>query len=54
MEIKYFISADGKRRVRFDINNTYPHNNVHGHIEEFVNGSWQKSGPIYPWDVPHN
>ncbi|WP_202813803.1 hypothetical protein [Defluviitalea phaphyphila] len=31
---KVFISSDGTRRIRFDINNTHPHSNPHGHIEE--------------------
>jgi hypothetical protein len=51
---KVFISSDGTRRIRFDINNTSPHNNPHGHVEEFINGKWVKSGPLYPVDVPHN
>ena len=51
---KIFISGDGTKRIRFDINNTSPHNNPHGHVEELVNGKWVKSGPVYPIDVPHN
>jgi len=51
---KVFMSSDGTRRIRFDINNTSPHNNPHGHVEELINGKWVKSGPIYPKDVPHN
>ena len=51
---KVFMSGDGTKRIRFDINNTSPHNNPHGHVEELVNGKWVKSGPIYPTDVPHN
>jgi hypothetical protein len=47
------LSKNGNRRVRFDINRPYPHESPHGHIEEFVNGKWQKSGPIYPHDIPH-
>ena len=50
---KVFISADGTRRVRFDINNPYPHANPHAHVEELINGQWVKSGQIYPTDVPH-
>jgi hypothetical protein len=23
-------------------------------VEEFINGKWKKSGPIYPTDVPPN
>ena len=33
---KIFMSDDGTKRVRFDINNTTPHNNPHAHIEEFI------------------
>jgi RHS repeat-associated protein len=51
---KVFISGDGTKRIRFDINNTSPHNNPHGHVEQLINGKWVKSGPIYPKDVPHN
>ncbi|MEG0472581.1 MAG: hypothetical protein RR588_09615 [Solibacillus sp.] len=51
---KIFISSDGGRRIRFDINNPSPHNNPHGHIEQFIDGAWQKSGPIYPNDVSQN
>jgi hypothetical protein len=46
------ISKDGTRRVRFDVNRPYPHESPHAHIEELVNGKWQRSGPIYPMDVP--
>ncbi|NMA64910.1 MAG: hypothetical protein GX957_01545, partial [Clostridiaceae bacterium] len=51
---KVFMSGDGTKRIRFDINNPSPHNNPHGHVEELVNGKWVKSGPIYPTDIPHN
>ena len=51
---KVFLSVDGTKRVRFDLNNTAPHKNPHGHVEQLVNGKWIKSGPIYPTDVPHN
>ena len=51
---KIFMSCDSTKRLRFDINNTSPHNNPHGHVEEFIDGKWIKSGPIYPIDVPHN
>jgi len=47
------ISEDGTRRVRFDINNPSPHENPHGHVEELINGKWEKSGPLYPTDVPN-
>ncbi|MDD2377030.1 MAG: hypothetical protein PHD15_05710 [Clostridia bacterium] len=50
---KIFISKDGTRRVRFDINNPSPHQSPHAHIEELVNGAWKKTGPVYPTDVPH-
>jgi hypothetical protein len=48
---KVFMSKDGLRRVRFDINRPAPHKSPHAHIENLVNGKWQKSGPIYPRDV---
>ena len=48
------LSKDGVRRARFDFNRPTPHENPHGHIEiKRLNGSWDKSGPIYPKDVPH-
>ena len=46
-----FLSKDGLRRVRFDINNPSPHLNPHSHVEINVNGKWVKSGPLYPSDV---
>ncbi len=49
-----FLSKDGMRCVRFDFNNTKPHNNLHAHVEIKVDGKWVKSGQIYPIDVPHN
>jgi RHS repeat-associated protein len=45
------VSRDGTRRVRFDVNRPYPHENPHAHVEELVNGRWVKSGPIFPKDV---
>ncbi|MCL2425179.1 MAG: hypothetical protein FWD05_02465 [Oscillospiraceae bacterium] len=55
---KIFISADGMRKIRFDINNPLPHNNPHVHIEIFVNGRWKPASSavtqIYPSNVPHN
>ncbi len=48
-----FLSKNGTKKVRFDFNHPAPHSNPHGHIEEFFNGKWNKSGPIYPTDVPH-
>lgn len=50
---KVYLSEDGLWRIRFDINNPYPHDFPHAHVEEFVNGKWVKSGPIWPTDVPH-
>ena len=49
---RIFVSADGTKRVRFDINRPYPHENPHSHVEEIINGRWVKSGPIYPRDLP--
>ena len=46
-----FLSKDGLRRVRFDINRPDPHLNPHSHVEMKVDGKWIKSGPIYPKDV---
>jgi RHS repeat-associated protein len=46
------VSRDGTRRVRFDVNRPYPHESPHGHVEELVDGRWQKSGPVFPNDVP--
>lgn len=47
-----FLSKDGTRKVRFDFSDPSPHTNPHGHIEEFINKKWNKSGPIYPKDIP--
>jgi hypothetical protein len=47
------VSSDGQRRVRIDLKNPHPHQNPHGHVEEKINGQWDKSGPVYPKDVPH-
>jgi len=49
-----FLSKDGLRRVRFDFNRPYPHNNPHAHMEYKVGVNWEDSGQIYPTDVPHN
>ena len=55
---KVFVSQDGLRKIRFDMNNPNPHNSPHMHIEELVNGKWKPVDPnnaqIYPIDVPHN
>ena len=49
---KIFLSKDGTRRLRFDLNNPKPHSNPHAHVE-YKTGSntWHKSGPIWPKDV---
>jgi hypothetical protein len=47
-------SKNNTKRIRFDINNPSPHNNVHSHVEEYINGKWVKSGPLYPKGVPTN
>lgn len=49
---KIFLSRDGLSRIRVDINRPYPHLSPHAQVEELVVGSWVKSGPIYPSDVP--
>jgi RHS repeat-associated protein len=51
-------SADGAKKVRFDIKRPAPHSNPHAHVEEFTTVKNKsvptyKSGPIYPKDVPH-
>lgn len=46
------LSKNGSRRLRFDINNTSPHKNLHSHVEELIDGKWVKSGPLYPKDLP--
>lgn len=46
-----FVSKDGLRRVRFDINRPHPHMNPNVHIEMKIDGKWVKSGPLYPNDV---
>jgi RHS repeat-associated protein len=55
---KIFLSKDGTRRVRFDMNRPNPHNNPHMHFEELIDGKWKSASPdisqIYPRDVPHN
>ena len=47
------VSQDGLRKARFDFYKPAPYSSPHGHIEEFIKGKWNKSGPIYPVDVPH-
>jgi len=47
-----FVSRDGTRRLRFDINRPYPHQSPHAHIDELVDGKWTTKR-IYPTDVPH-
>ncbi len=51
---KIFLSKDGTKRIRFDINKPHPHNSPHGHIEELKNGEWVGNGQLYPKDVPQN
>jgi hypothetical protein len=51
---KVFVSEKGTRRIRADFNNPKPHNNPHLHVEELINGRWNKSGPIYPVGIPPN
>jgi hypothetical protein len=48
------VSENGARRIRFDINNPAPHNNIHTHIDEKINGKWIESGQLYPKGVPNN
>ena len=54
---KVFVSQDGLRKIRFDMNNPKPHSSPHMHIEELINGKWKPVDPnnaqIYPIDVPH-
>jgi hypothetical protein len=49
-----FLSQNGTRKVRFDINDPSPHGSPHGHADEFIDGKWVRSEPIYPKDVPNN
>ena len=49
---KVFISANGTRRIRFDIHRPHPHQSPHAHVEILQDGKWVKSGPLYPTDVP--
>jgi len=51
-------SDNGLTKVRIDINKTVPHKNPHAHVEVFEHIKnrkvpVQRSGPIYPKDVPH-
>jgi len=48
-----FLSEDGIRKVRFDFNRPYPHENPHLHLEELIDGEWKEISRIYPSDVPH-
>ena len=47
-----FLSKDGIRKVRFDFNRPFPHENPHLHVEELVNGQWKEAHRIFPIDVP--
>ena len=49
-----FISKDGLRKVRFDFNRPFPHENPHLHFEQLVDGEWKEISRVYPSDVPHN
>jgi hypothetical protein len=48
-----FLSKDGIRKVRFDFNRPYPHENPHLHFERLENGCWEEIKRIYPSDLPH-
>jgi RHS repeat-associated protein len=50
---KIFMNADETKKLRFDLKDPHPHQNPHVHVEEKIDGTWKKSGPIYPSDVPH-
>jgi len=54
---KIFMSNDGLRKIRFDINNPSPHSNPHAHFEQLIGGRWRPVNPgspqIYPSNVPH-
>lgn len=41
------------RRVRFDFNRPYPHENPHLHFEKFVGDEWKDIARVYPKDLPH-
>jgi len=49
-----FLSQDGLRKVRFDFNRPFPHENPHVHFEHYIDGEWQEISRIYPKDLPHN
>ena len=46
------LSSDNTKRVRFDLNHPAQHEYPHMHVEELVDGAWEKSGPIFPSDSP--
>ncbi|QVL55414.1 MAG: hypothetical protein KFB95_08915 [Simkaniaceae bacterium] len=48
-----FLSQDKMRRVRFDFNRTYPHENPHLHFEKKLGEEWKNVARIYPKDLPH-
>jgi len=48
---KVFLSEDGLRRVRFDINHPEKHEFPHFQIESNIGGQWEKSGVIFPSDI---
>ena len=46
------VNDANTRRFRFDIFDTYPHQNPHMHLEYMdEQGIWVKPGPIFPSDV---
>ena len=47
-----FLSQDNLRRVRFDFNRPYPHENPHMHFEKNVEEKWKNVAKIYPKDLP--
>ena len=49
---KIFLSQDGLRRIMFHFNETYPHMSPHAHVDMLLNGVWQRSGQLYPTDLP--
>ena len=46
------LSSDDTKRVRFDFNHPAQHEYPHMHVEELVDDTWVKSGPIFPTDSP--
>ena len=48
-----FLSQDKVRRVRFDFNRPYPHENPHLHFEKKQGDIWNNIAKVYPKDLPH-